>query len=114
MLPRPACLRNLLFTSMFRVPITEIMSSKREIPCPAVQYSIGQLLGLDAADGIRIESGSIKTSPASRNYHDRKRSEGERHSQAILCLARRRPKRPVAYKAQRDNTSYQPELPRAA
>ena len=27
---------------------------------------------------------SIKTCPKSRNYHDRKRSEGKRHSQSIL------------------------------
>jgi transposase len=33
---------------------------------------------------------SIETSPESRNYHERKRSEGKRHSQAILCRARRR------------------------
>ena len=57
-------------------------------------------------------SNSIKTSPESRNYHDRKRSEGKRHSQAILCLARRRLN--VLWAMQRDNTSYQPGLPRAA
>lgn len=28
--------------------------------------------------------------PASRTYYDRKRAEGKRHSQALLCLARRR------------------------
>ena len=33
---------------------------------------------------------SIKTCPESRNYYDRKRSEGKVHSQAVLCLARRR------------------------
>jgi transposase len=55
---------------------------------------------------------SIKTSPESRNYYDRKRSEGKRHSQAILCLARRRLN--VLWAMQRDNTSYQPRLPRAA
>ena len=33
---------------------------------------------------------SIKTCPESRTYHDRKRTEGKRHSQAVLCLARRR------------------------
>jgi len=33
---------------------------------------------------------SIKTCPESRNYYDRKRSEGKRHSQAVLCLAPRR------------------------
>ena len=55
---------------------------------------------------------SIKTCPASRMYYDRKRSEGKRHSQAILCLARRRVN--VLWAMQRDNTSYQPGLPRAA
>ena len=55
---------------------------------------------------------SIKTCPESRNYYDRKRSEGKRHSQAILCLARRRLN--VLWAMQRDNTSYQPGLPRAA
>ncbi len=28
--------------------------------------------------------------PPSRTYYDRKRSEGKRHTQAVLCLARRR------------------------
>ena len=55
---------------------------------------------------------SIKTCPKSRNYYDRKRSEGKRHSQAVLCLARRRLN--VLWAMQRDNTSYQPGLPRAA
>ena len=55
---------------------------------------------------------SIKTCPESRNYYDRKRSEGKRHSQTILCLARRRLN--VLWAMQRDNTSYQPGLPRAA
>ena len=55
---------------------------------------------------------SIKTSPESRNYYDRKRSEGKRHSQAVLCLARRRLN--VLWAMQRDNLSYQPGMPRAA
>ena len=55
---------------------------------------------------------SIKTCPKSRNYYDRKRSEGKRHSQAVLCLARRGLN--VLWAMQRDNTSYQPGLPRAA
>jgi transposase len=55
---------------------------------------------------------SIKTCPESRNYYDRKRSEGKRHNQAILCLARRRLN--VLWAMQRDNTSYQPGSPRAA
>lgn len=55
---------------------------------------------------------SIKTSAESRTYYDRKRSQGKRHSQAVLCLARRRLN--VLWAMQRDNTSYQPELPRTA
>ncbi len=55
---------------------------------------------------------SIKTCPESRSYYDRKRSEGKRHSQAVLCLARRRLN--VLWAMQRDNTRYQPEIPRAA
>jgi len=55
---------------------------------------------------------SIKTSPESRDYYDRKRSQGKRHSQAILCLARRRLN--VLWAMQRDQTSYQPGMPRAA
>jgi transposase len=55
---------------------------------------------------------SIKTSPESRNYYERKRAQGKRHSQAVLCLARRRLN--VLWAMQRDNTSYQPGMPRAA
>jgi transposase len=55
---------------------------------------------------------AIKSCPESRTYHDRKRSHGKRHSQAVLCLARRRLN--VLWAMQRDNTSYQPGLPRAA
>ncbi len=33
---------------------------------------------------------SLKTSPASRTYYDRKRSEGKSHKQALIALARRR------------------------
>jgi transposase len=55
---------------------------------------------------------SIKSCPESRTYYDRKRTEGKRHSQAVLCLARRRLN--VLWAMQRDNTSYQPEIPRAA
>jgi transposase len=55
---------------------------------------------------------SVKTCPESRSYYDRKRSEGKRHSQAVLCLARRRLN--ILWAMQRDNTRYQPEIPRAA
>jgi transposase len=33
---------------------------------------------------------AIKSCPDSRTYYDRKRSQGKRHSQTVLCLARRR------------------------
>jgi transposase len=46
---------------------------------------------------------SIKSCPESRMHHDRKRTEGKRHSQAVLCLARRRLN--VLWAMQRDNTS---------
>jgi transposase len=55
---------------------------------------------------------AIKSCPESRTYYDRMRSQGKRHSQAVLCLARRR--LDVLWAMQRDNTSYQPGLPRAA
>jgi transposase len=55
---------------------------------------------------------SIKTCPESRAYYERKRAQGKRHSQAVLCLARRRLN--VLWAMQRDNTSYQPGMPRAA
>jgi hypothetical protein len=59
-----------------------------------------------------LVAGTETRTAKSRNYHDRKRSEGKRHSQSILCLARRRLN--VLWAMQRDNTSYQPGLPRAA
>lgn len=45
--------------------------------------------------------------PASRAYYDRKRSEGKRHSAALLCLARRRTD--VLYAMIRDRQPYQPQ-----
>jgi len=44
---------------------------------------------------------SVKTCTESRNYHDRKRSEGKLHSKAVLCLARRRLN--ILWAMQRDN-----------
>src|SRR5262245_6352644 len=55
---------------------------------------------------------SIKTCSESRTFHDRKRSESKRHSQAVLCLARRRLN--VLRAMQLDNTRYQPGMPCAA
>ena len=56
---------------------------------------------------------SINASPASRAYYDRKRSEGKRHNQAIIALARRRTD--VLYAMLRDGTFYtEPTPPTAA
>jgi transposase len=48
---------------------------------------------------------SLKNSPASRTYYDRKRAEGKSHKQALLALARRRIN--VIWAMLRDHTSYQ-------
>jgi transposase len=54
--------------------------------------------------------------PPSRAYYDRKRAEGKKHNQALLCLARRR--LDVLYALLTHGACYQPpstrELPRAA
>lgn len=47
---------------------------------------------------------SLKNSPASRTYYDRKRSEGKSHKQALIALARRRIN--VLWAMLRDNTVY--------
>lgn len=49
---------------------------------------------------------SIRSCPASKSYYDRKRSEGKRHVQAVLALARRRLN--VLWALLRDGTTYQP------
>jgi len=48
---------------------------------------------------------SLKNSPASRAYYDRKRREGKNHKQALLALARRRIN--VLWAMLRDHTLYQ-------
>lgn len=48
---------------------------------------------------------SLKNSPASRAFYDRKRSEGKSHKQALLALARRRIN--VLWAMLRDHTPYQ-------
>ena len=48
---------------------------------------------------------SLKNSPASRSFYDRKRCEGKSHKQALLALARRRIN--VLWAMLRDHTSYQ-------
>jgi transposase len=47
--------------------------------------------------------------PTSRAYYDRKIKEGKHHTQALLCLARRRAD--VLYAMLRDGTFYQPPTP---
>jgi transposase len=55
---------------------------------------------------------SIQCSPSSRSYYDRKRTEGKRHTQAVLALARRRVN--VLWAMVRDDQLYQePQLPTA-
>ena len=53
---------------------------------------------------------SLKNSPASRNYYDRKRGEGKSHKQALIALARRRIN--VLWAMLRDHTPYQEPMPR--
>ena len=57
---------------------------------------------------------SIQCSPDSRRFYDRKRTEGKRHTQAVLALARRRVN--VLWALLRDGRTYQltPPLPAAA
>ena len=47
---------------------------------------------------------SLKNSPASRTFYDRKRAEGKSHKQALIALARRRMN--VIWAMLRDNTPY--------
>ncbi|MGW2836157.1 IS110 family transposase [Streptomyces sp. NPDC001286] len=47
--------------------------------------------------------------PASRTYYDKKIAQGKHHTQAILCLARRRTD--VLFAMLRDGTFYQPPTP---
>ncbi|MBT2547653.1 IS110 family transposase [Arthrobacter sp. ISL-65] len=53
---------------------------------------------------------SLKNSPASRIYYDRKRGEGKSHKQALIALARRRIN--VLWAMLRDHTPYQEPMPR--
>ncbi|MEE2033371.1 IS110 family RNA-guided transposase [Rhodococcus chondri] len=55
---------------------------------------------------------SIRSNADSKAYYDRKRSEGKRHTQAVLALARRRSN--VLWAMLRDNTVYRPGPPVAA
>jgi transposase len=49
---------------------------------------------------------SVQTCPESRQFYDRKRTEGKHHTQAVLALARRRVN--VLWALLRDNRPYQP------
>jgi transposase len=53
---------------------------------------------------------SLKNSPASRIYYDRKRGEGKSHKQALIALARRRIN--VLWAMLRDHTPYQEPITR--
>jgi transposase len=55
---------------------------------------------------------SITCCPESRRYYDRKRTEGKKHTQAVLALARRRVN--VLWALLRDNRPYQASPPAAA
>lgn len=55
---------------------------------------------------------SIKTSPDSRAFYDRKRASGKHHNQAVIALARRRLN--VLWALIRDETTYAPIEPKAA
>ncbi len=52
---------------------------------------------------------SLKNSPASRTFYDRKRREGKSHKQALIALARRRIN--VIWAMLRDHTTYQEPAP---
>jgi transposase len=52
---------------------------------------------------------SMRCNPESRAYYDRKRAEGKRPIQAVICLARRRTN--VLWALMRDNRTWQPEPP---
>jgi hypothetical protein len=52
---------------------------------------------------------STQYSPDSRRFYDRERTEGKRHTQAVLALARRRVN--VLWALLRDGRTYQPTLP---
>lgn len=54
---------------------------------------------------------SLKNSPASRAFYERKRAEGKSHKQALIALARRRIS--TLWAMLRDRTTYQEPLPAA-
>jgi hypothetical protein len=52
---------------------------------------------------------SLKNSPASRAFYDRKRAEGKSHKQALIALARRRIT--TLWAMLRDRSTYREPLP---
>lgn len=52
---------------------------------------------------------SLKNSPASRTFYDRKHREGKPHEQALIALARRRVN--TLWAMLRDRTTYQEPTP---
>jgi hypothetical protein len=48
---------------------------------------------------------SLRSSPESRTFYDRKRAEGKRHTQALIALARQRVN--VLWAMLRDGTTYE-------
>jgi transposase len=48
---------------------------------------------------------SLRGSPESRTFYDRKRAEGKRHTQALIALARRRGN--VVWAMLRDGATYE-------
>lgn len=55
---------------------------------------------------------SIQCCPESKRYYEQKRAEGKKHSQAVLCLARRRMN--LLWAMLRDHQPFRPEPPDAA
>lgn len=60
-------------------------------------------------DALYQSASSSLFHPPSRRYYERKKAEGRHHTQAILCLARRRVD--VLYAMMRDGTVYQSPTP---
>ncbi|MGW6027884.1 IS110 family transposase [Streptomyces sp. NPDC055099] len=72
-----------------------------------VRYSRSATGGDKALKRVFYQSAfcAIQRDPVSRTYYDRKRSEGKRHHQALVALARRRVN--VVYAMLRDRTPYE-------
>jgi hypothetical protein len=73
--------------------------------CGQQDLDVGKLMSLAALS-------SLKNSPSSRAFYDRKRAEGKSHKQALIALARRRII--VTWAMLRDNTPYAEPTPEIA